>query len=105
MSMAGSRIDLTSRTKPGLHLMAMYAFEQIRKVGHMRDTPAPALSRREREVLLWSAKGFSAQEIGARLGLSPRTVETHVTTAAAKLGARNKVQAVVRAVQDRLIVP
>jgi DNA-binding NarL/FixJ family response regulator len=40
-------------------------------------TQFAALSEREREVLILVAEGYSATEIGERLLISPKTVETH----------------------------
>jgi len=57
------------------------------------------LSKREHEVLAYLAAGFTQQEIGEKLGLSKSTISGYCQRAAAKLGARTYVQAVVRAVQ------
>ncbi len=48
-----------------------------------------ALTAREREVLEHAAQGLHAKEIGARLKISPRTVEVHKTRIMQKLGVRN----------------
>ena len=55
------------------------------------------LSRREREVLRWTAAGKTAGEVGIVLGISERTVHFHITRALAKLNAVNKTQAVMTA--------
>jgi RNA polymerase sigma factor (sigma-70 family) len=47
------------------------------------------LTAREREVLEHAARGLHAKEIGAALGISPRTVEVHKTRIMEKLGVRN----------------
>jgi DNA-binding CsgD family transcriptional regulator len=57
----------------------------------------PNLSAREIEVLEHAARGFTVGQIARRLGLSPRTVETHLGSAYRKLGVRNRVQALARA--------
>lgn len=54
------------------------------------------VSAREREVLSLLAEGLTDREIGERLGISPRTVETHVGSLLSKLGVRNRAQAAAR---------
>ena len=53
------------------------------------------LSPREREVMLLMAEGLTAEAVGERLGVSVETVRTHVRNAIRKLGARNRVHAIV----------
>lgn len=55
--------------------------------------PVEQLTPREREVLTLAGGGQSYKEIARQLGISPRTVETHVARAIATLGARNKTEA------------
>lgn len=55
------------------------------------------LSVREREVLLQIAEGFSNQEIADQLFISLHTVKTHARKINAKLGAKSRTQAIVRA--------
>jgi LuxR family quorum sensing-dependent transcriptional regulator len=103
LSMSGVDLDLDARTKPALHLMAMYAFERARQL-LQPDGPRPiGLTPREREALTWAALGKSAAVTGEILGITERTVTAHMVSACQKLGAANKTQAVARAVQHRLI--
>jgi DNA-binding NarL/FixJ family response regulator len=55
------------------------------------------LTVREREVLQGISEGRTTQQISRRIGLSPRTVETHIGKLYRKLGARTRVQALSRA--------
>jgi DNA-binding NarL/FixJ family response regulator len=57
----------------------------------------PELTEREREVLDLIARGLSNPEITRRLVLSPKTVRNHVSNILAKLQARDRSAAIVRA--------
>lgn len=58
-----------------------------------------ALTEREREVVRLAARGYTAREIGDRLFISPRTVETHLANAYPKLGVGSKRDLIRRAGQ------
>jgi DNA-binding NarL/FixJ family response regulator len=63
------------------------------------------LTDRELTVLRAMATGATNAEIAAELYLSVATVKTHVARVLAKLGLRDRVQAVVYAYESRLVVP
>ena len=79
--------------------------ERLADPGQRRSAPHPHLDRlteREREIVGWVATGRSNDEIAAELVVSPATVRTHVSRAMVKLGARDRAQLVVFAVQSGL---
>jgi DNA-binding NarL/FixJ family response regulator len=64
---------------------------------------AERLTPREREVLALVAAGHTSREIGARLGISPRTVETHRESVMKKLSLRTVAELARFALQAGLI--
>jgi len=103
-SMSGRTPDLSGRTKPAMHMVAMYAFERARQVARkpLRGVANP-LTRREQEVLTWAALGKSARDTAEILKITERTAVAHTVNATHKLGAANRTQAVVRAMQSKFI--
>ena len=65
---------------------------------------ADDLTPREREVLELMATGQSNKQIAAHLGISSHTAKFHIGAILAKLGAATRTEAVVRAVQQGLIL-
>jgi LuxR family quorum sensing-dependent transcriptional regulator len=100
---AGSHDSADNRELAAIHMLGVCAFYKIQQLSHPEGSAKPTLSRREREVLTWVATGKTAWEIGEVLHISKRTVEWHLQHAAQKLGASNRMHAVIIAARDHLI--
>ena len=80
-------------------IMRSYASDSVNESRH----PRWDLTVREIEVLECLHEGLRNADIASRLEISPRTVETHVSSIISKLGARSRTEAVRKAVQGSLI--
>jgi LuxR family quorum sensing-dependent transcriptional regulator len=97
---------LTEDDRGALHLIALFAHARACEL-YRRGKPTPSdgfrLTRREIEVLQWSAEGMTAREVADRLTISPETVEKHVTNICRRTGAANRTHAVAQALRNHLI--
>ncbi|MFG2793217.1 response regulator [Streptomyces sp. NPDC048419] len=70
-----------------------------------QDARLGSLTDREREILVAIGKGWTNGEIATRFVLSESTVKTHVGRVLAKIGARDRIQAVIFAYDHGLARP
>ncbi len=88
---------------PELEQAAVMALGDFAKQAREGSEMAASLTPREQQILAMISQGYTMQQTGKRLGISPRTVETHVAKLYRKLGVRTRVQAVSKAAQLGLI--
>jgi DNA-binding CsgD family transcriptional regulator len=89
-----------------VQIFAAYLHDVVMR--HLYDPTADltvALSPRERECLLWTARGKTAWEISVILGISDEAVTFYIKAACRKLQVNNKVHATVVAIMRGMIVP
>jgi len=65
----------------------------------------PPLSQRESDCLAWISRGASSKTVARQLGLSSHTVDQHIRSAMAKLGAATRTGAAIMAFERGLLSP
>jgi DNA-binding NarL/FixJ family response regulator len=83
--------------------LAGFVLDAFRSGETTVDPELDQLTSREREVLQLIARGYSYKEIAARLHLSPRTVESHVSAVLRKLQLSSRHELTRWAAERRLI--
>jgi DNA-binding NarL/FixJ family response regulator len=87
---------------PGLAGLVLGEYRRLADARDGAEGAAPVLTDRETQVLRLVAKGLTARRIGERLGVSHRTVESHVQNTLQKLQLHNRVQLVRYAIERGL---
>jgi DNA-binding NarL/FixJ family response regulator len=90
---------------PSLTRKLMDAYLQDPEQSPAEDPRLAALSEREREVLEAIGHGATNAEIAERFTLTESTVKKHVGRVLAKIGARDRIQAVIFAYDNGLVHP
>jgi DNA-binding CsgD family transcriptional regulator len=98
------RLAAESSSSPALRAQLRVLAERLARPGSSGRVPAATpLSPRELDVLSEVALGCTNAEVAKRLSLKPETVKSYLRSAAAKLGARTRHQAVTKARRLRLL--
>ncbi|WP_352825713.1 LuxR family transcriptional regulator [Mesorhizobium sp. M0579] len=74
---------------------------QHRRISGIEEIPT--LSPREKECILWTAKGKSSWEIGHIIGISVNTVNFHIKNVMKKMDTASRTAAAVKALQSGII--
>ncbi|MEU7835634.1 MULTISPECIES: response regulator transcription factor [unclassified Nonomuraea] len=90
---------------PSVTLRVIESFAAATPTRTPRAEILSTLTERERDVLSLMARGMSNAEIAGRLYLGEATIKTHVSNVLAKLGVRDRVQAVVAAYETGHVRP
>ena len=90
---------------PTAQLVGAFAFEAARRLWRMRagDTPSPQLTDRQRDCVVWAARGKSDWEIAQILGIGHETVIQHLKQARIRYGVTKRTMLAVSALFDGTI--
>ncbi|AMQ55277.1 response regulator transcription factor [Algoriphagus sanaruensis] len=84
--------------------IAMKALKLLRNPPNFEEAKEETnLTAREIEILEQTSKGLNYNQIGENLFISPKTVRKHIENIYAKLQVHNKMEAVQKAVKNRII--
>lgn len=91
--------EFQNRTVTYLQLAALHFHLRVAQFANSAVFEnAPSLSLREKECILWTAKGKSSWEIGKILGISVNTVNFHIKNVKKKLDTSSRTLAAIKAV-------
>jgi DNA-binding CsgD family transcriptional regulator len=99
----GKALDPPAETLLAVHRICFEVFAAVAQLKSGSTSSANALSKRELECLKLTAAGRTSEDIARILGMSVHTANQHLTSAAAKLDAVNRTQAVAKAIRLALI--
>jgi DNA-binding CsgD family transcriptional regulator len=101
---AGAKPDTSALARAMLQVLSHAAFARYRTLKHTKRPFTPhALTVREIQCLRAAASGRNDAQIGGDLGISSRTVRFHMDGAKGKLKANSRVQAIAKALQEKII--
>lgn len=82
---------------------SLVAVQRVKSAMNAINLRAMALTRRERTVLEWMARGYSGPEIARELGIADKTERNHVANILTKLRVNSQLQAVLCAISVGLV--
>lgn len=89
---------------PLAQLAGAFAFEGARRLwstrGHIATPPPPMLTDRQRDCVLWAARGKGDWEISRILGVGEETVARHIKLGCARYGVNKRTLLAIRALFD-----
>lgn len=88
-----------------LHIISLVYHQSAKEFIAEEPLIKVSLTPREKECLLWTAKGKTAWEASQILSISERTVVFHIENAKVKLNATSRQHAVVKAIMYKIINP
>ena len=103
LNFGGLKGDASTLVRAMLQVISHAAVERAIALRDGQPRTAGALSAREAQCLRHVAIGRPDVEIGQMLGISPRTVRFHVDSAKQKLGVSTRIQAVSKALREKII--
>ena len=106
VSFAAERgVALEAEAFPVIQRVGAFAFEAARRIRRLREpvSPLPRLTDRQRECVMWAARGKSDWEISQILGVSHETVIQHLKQARERYGVGKRTLLAVHALFDGTI--
>lgn len=101
-----SGIALPHEVFPVAQLAGAFAFEAARRIWQMRSgsvPPRPFVTDRQRDCLIWVARGKTDWEISRILGVSQETVVQHIKQARERYGVQKRTSLLIRTLFDGTI--
>lgn len=100
VTVAGENVALSRDILPIVGALGRQAFKTLQRLqGGQEDDPQPVLTRREQEILQWSAAGKTVDDIAIILSISRHTVGTHLRNIRDKLEVSNLAHGVAEALR------
>ncbi|WP_312945503.1 LuxR C-terminal-related transcriptional regulator [Agrobacterium sp.] len=86
-----------------LGMIGLHAYDVYDSMKRNEMAPVRTLTKRELEVIRWTAQGKTSAEIGQILSLSDHTINAYMNNAIKKLDCVNRTQLVAKAIRSKLI--